>query len=77
MDLRKAFDSVSTYSIRGALRRFLIEPHILRGVKRGDRLSPVLFNLVMDEPLEDVHALLPGISVDGLDVAALAYRPLQ
>ena len=89
IDLAKAFDTVSIYSIRralfglninekliayiidsytGAVTNIKCGPHLLtdirlrRGVKQGDPLSPIIFNVIMDELLrrlpEDVGVKL-------------------
>lgn len=47
---------------------------INRGVKKqGDPLSLVLFNMVVDELLEDIHSRPAGLSVGDFELSALAY----
>lgn len=46
---------------------------ILRGVKQGDPLSPLLFNLVLDELMCKLSSLPTGIDLDGTLIPALAY----
>ncbi|GJQ71986.1 hypothetical protein Trydic_g5750, partial [Trypoxylus dichotomus] len=46
----------------------------LRGVKQGVPLSPMLFNMVLDEVLEDLNAQINGGTLSSGDmVAAIAF----
>lgn len=46
--------------------------HPTRGVKQGDPLSPVLFNLIIDSLLRSLPQHI-GVDVDGFKINALAY----
>lgn len=102
LDIKKAFDSVSHWSILRALKRFriskVISNYIMnniisskttikvgnkctgpislnRGVKQGDPLSPLLFNLIIDELLCDLERKMSigGTVVPGFKIPALAF----
>ena len=47
--------------------------HLTSGVKQGDPLSPVLFNIVMDQLLESLNESNLGVILDGMKLPALAY----
>lgn len=47
--------------------------NILRGVKQGDPLSPLIFNMVLDELLVRIDILGVGITVGDQRISVLAY----
>ena len=63
----------------GARTRFAVDGKTTRmieirnGVKQGCPLSPVLFNLVMDELISELQSLKCGIVIDGKRVAVMAF----
>lgn len=61
-------------STRVSIGKNLSNPiKINRGVKQGDPLSPLLFNMVLDKILVELDANFGGISVGGQKITALAY----
>jgi hypothetical protein len=46
---------------------------ITRGVKQGDPLSPILFNLVLDEIIEGANGATEGVRMSGHKISILAF----
>ena len=47
--------------------------NINRGIKQGDPLSPIIFNMVVDEILEDLGKLKLGPKSANLESGCIAY----
>ena len=46
---------------------------IMRGVKQGDLLSPLHFNLCIEPAIVKIQSETEGLSVNGRNVAALTF----
>lgn len=69
--IKKMYDGCKT-SIRAADNRN-IEVELKRGVKQGDPLSPLLFNLAVEPIIECISKETTGISINNEAVAVLAF----
>lgn len=67
--LRKAYSGVSTYMKNCEGLTLEVE----RGVKQGDPLSALLFNLVINPIIDGVYEMAGGFHVDGKSCFVLAF----
>lgn len=66
--IRRMYTGCST-----TLGNFGVNIDINRGVKQGDPLSPLLFNLVLDPLLGELHSSGEGFTIGDHKLAAMAY----
>jgi hypothetical protein len=50
-----------------------IKIQLKRGVKQGDRLSPLLFDVTLDPIIEAINSGTTGIDMAGTNVSILAF----
>ena len=67
----RGYEGATTVLSLGPSRSAVIP--VKRGVKQGDPLSPVLFNLVLDECIEHAKRTPVGMTLDGLKVPVMAF----
>lgn len=66
--VRQIYEGATT-----SLGSFGVDVAIMRGVKQGDPLSPLLFNLIIDPILAQVSELGEGFRVGTAEIAVTAY----
>ncbi|NWR45129.1 PO21 protein, partial [Regulus satrapa] len=70
--ISEMYNNITTYIDAKSVRTDLIK--ILTGVKQGDPMSPMLFNITLDPLLCKLEAEGKGFQQDGSKITAMAFE---